>query len=285
MAIGASRWRIVRQLLTESLLLSLLGGLLGWAIAYEGTQVIRASFPPIPYPAVMDFTPDGSVLKWMLAVSLLTGVVFGLAPALFVSRTDLVAVIKGAAAGASDRNRRWNLRGALVVAQVTISVVVLICAGLFIRSLGKALKTDPGFRSENLVTMMINPGLLAYDQPAIKRFFHELQRNLEAQPGVRTAALINEMPLAVARISSGPIVKEGEIDPPPNKGVYSDTSIVTPRYFDTMQMPLVQGRDFTERDDVEATRVVIVNQNSRVGSMAPPNLRWASAFASRQARP
>jgi|ERR1041384_1584875 predicted permease len=260
LAIGASRSRVVRQLLTESVLLSVLGGLLGWSIAYEGTVVIRASFPPIPYPAVMDFTPDGYVLKWMVAVSLLTGVVFGLAPALFASRTDLVAVIKGATTGAYQKGRRVNLRGALVVAQVTISIVVLICAGLFIRSLGKALKTDPGFRSENLVTMMINPGLLAYDQPAIKRFFRELQRNLEAQPGVRAAALINEMPLAVARISSGPIVKEGEIDPPPNKGVYSDTSIVTPQYFDTMRMPLLQGRDFTERDDAEAPRVVIVNQ-------------------------
>ena len=260
LAIGASRWRIVRQLLTESVLLSLLGGLLGWAIAYEGTVVIGASFPPNPYPAVMDFAPDGYVLKWMLAVSLLTGVIFGLAPALLASRTDLVAVIKGAAAGASHRSRRLNLRGALVVAQVTISIVVLICAGLFIRSLGKALKNDPGFRSENLVTMMINPGLLAYDQPAIKRFFHELQRNLQAQPGVRSASLINEMPLAVARVSSGPIVKEGEIDPAPNKGVYSDTSFVTPQYFDTMQMPLVQGRDFTDRDDAEAPRVVIVNQ-------------------------
>jgi macrolide transport system ATP-binding/permease protein len=260
LAIGAGRWRIVRQLLTESVLLSLLGGLLGCAIAYEGTVVIRASFPPIPYPAVMDFTPDGYVLRWVLAVSLLTGVIFGLAPALFASRTDLVAVIKGAEAGASQRNRRLNLRGALVVAQVTISIVVLICAGLFIRSLGKALKTDPGFRSENLVTMMINPGLLAYEQPAIKRFLHELQRNLEAQPGVRSAALINEMPLAVARISSGPIVKEGEIDPPPNKGLYSDTSIVTPQFFDAMQMPLVQGRDFGDRDDADARRVVIVNQ-------------------------
>jgi predicted permease len=260
LAIGAGRGRIVRQLLTESVLLSLLGGLLGWAIAYEGVAVIRASFPPNPYPAVIDFTPDGYVLKWMLGVSLLTGVIFGLAPALLASRTDLVAVIKGAAAGASQRGRRLNLRGALVVAQVAISIVVLICAGLFIRSLGKALKTDPGFRSENLVTMMINPGLLAYDQPAIKRFFHELQRNLEAQPRVRSASLINEMPLAVARISSGPIVKEGEIDPPPNKGVYSDSSFVTPQYFDTMQMPLVQGRDFTDRDDAEAPRVVIVNQ-------------------------
>src|SRR5947209_2879933 len=161
LAIGASRGRIVRQLLTESVLLSLLGGVLGWALAYWGAAMIRASFPPVPYPVSFDFAPDGYVLRWMLAVSVLTGVIFGLAPALLASRADLVAVIKGGAGQARGR-RRWNLRGALVVAQVTISIVVLICAGLFIRSLRKALETDPGFQTDNLVTMMINPRLLGY---------------------------------------------------------------------------------------------------------------------------
>jgi len=262
LAIGAGRGRIVRQLLTESVLLALLGGGLGLALAYQVSGVIMASFPPVPYPISLDFAPDGYVLKWMLVVSLLTGVIFGLAPALLASRTDLVAVIKGMPAGPSrSRRRRWNLRGVLVVAQVTISIVVLICAGLFIRSLSKALKTDPGFRADNLVTMMINPSLLAYDdKETTKRFFPELLRRLEAQPGVRTAALVNEMPLAVGHLSSGPILKEGEADPLPNQGVNSDYSFVTPKYFDTLRTPLVMGRDFTERDDVDAPRVVIVNQ-------------------------
>src|SRR6185369_9093529 len=121
LALGAGRGRIVRQLLTESVLLSGLGGVLGWAFAYRGVDVIWALVPPqFPYPVSFDFTPDGYVLKWMLVVSLLTGVIFGLAPALLAARTDLVAVIKGAT-GQSRRRRRWNLRGALVVAQVTIS--------------------------------------------------------------------------------------------------------------------------------------------------------------------
>src|SRR5262245_55058258 len=162
LAIGAGRGRIVRQLLTESVLLALLGGVLGWGLAYWGTAMIRATVPPLPYPFSIDFAPDGYVLKWMLVVSLLTGVIFGLAPALLASRADLVGVIKGMVVAPPSSRRRWNLRGALVIAQVTISIIVLICAGLFIRSLGQAVKTDPGFQSENLVTMRLHLDLLAY---------------------------------------------------------------------------------------------------------------------------
>src|SRR5215207_304134 len=260
LAIGASRGRIVRQLPTESVLVALVGGLLGWAFAYAGAGWAQASFPPVPYPANFDLAPDGYVLKWMLAVSMLTGVLFGLAPALLASRTDLVNVIKGGAARPSHGRRRWTVRGVLVVAQVTISLVALICAGLFIRSLGMVRQTDPGFRSENLVTMMINLDLLAYDQQSSLRFFPELRRRVEALPGVRAAALASEMPLMDSRQSRGPVVKEGEIDPPPNQGVVSECSLVTPKYFEALRMSLARGRDFTDRDDMDAPRVVIVNQ-------------------------
>jgi predicted permease len=196
----------------------------------------------------------------MLVVSLLTGVAFGLAPALLASRADLVAVIKGGATKLPRGRRRWNLRGVLVVAQVTISLVVLICAGLFIRSLGMVRQTDPGFQSQNLVTMMINLDLLAYDQQSALRFYPELQKRVEALPGVRSAAFASEMPLMDSRQSRGPVVKEGEPDPPPNQGVISECSLVTPKYFETLRMPLVRGRDFTDRDDLNAPRVVVVNQ-------------------------
>ena len=261
LAIGASRGRVVRQLLTESVLLSLLGGGLGWAFAYLGAGWAQASFPPVPYPANFDLAPDAYVLKWMLVISLLTGVVFGLAPALLASRTDLVNVIKGGTARPLRGRRRLNLRGALVVAQVTISIIILICAGLFIRSLAKAQEVDPGFKTDNLVTMMINLDLLAYDQQATLRFFPELQRRVESLPGVRSAALASEMPLMDSRQSRGPVVKEGEIDPPPNQGVISECSLVTPKYFETLGMPLVRGRDFTDHDAADAPNVVIVNQS------------------------
>ncbi|HYY93102.1 MAG TPA: ABC transporter permease, partial [Pyrinomonadaceae bacterium] len=196
----------------------------------------------------------------MLVVSLFTGVAFGLAPALLASRADLVAVIKGGASKLSRGRRRWNLRGALVVAQVTISIVVLICAGLFIRSLSRASHTDPGFQADNLVTMMINPSLLGYDQESTRRLFREVQRRIEAQPGVRAVALASELPLWDARGSRGPIVKEGEADPPPNQGVTSECSLVTPKYFETLRTPLVLGRDFNDHDTADAPPVVIVNQ-------------------------
>lgn len=261
LAIGASRGRIVRQLLTESVLLALLGGALGLAFAYWSSGAVWASFPPVPYPISLDFAPDGYVLKWMMAVSLTTGVLFGLAPAVLASRTDLVNVIKGGSAKPAHGRRRLNLRGVLVVAQVTISIVVLICAGLFIRSLRQVRQTDPGFEAGNLVTMMINPRSLAYDeQEATRRFFPELLRRIEAQPGVRAAAMIDEMPLAVGHTTRGPVVKEGELDPPPNQGFNCDVSLVTPKYFDAMRIPLVEGRDFDDRDNTDAPRVVVVNQ-------------------------
>ncbi|HKY44957.1 MAG TPA: ABC transporter permease [Pyrinomonadaceae bacterium] len=259
LAIGASRGRMIRQLLTESILLALMGGVVGWAFAYWLTVLIRGTLPTAPYPHRFDITPDKYVLMWTLLVASITGVIFGLAPALYASRTDLVGVIKGATER-SRKARRWNVRSALVVAQVTISIVVLICAGLFIRSLRKVVEIDPGFKTERLVTMMINPRVLGYEQKQIWQFFPELLSRIEAQPGVRVAALADDLLLQASDLSRGPIVKEGEADPPLNLGVISKCSYVSPKYFETVQTPLVLGREFSERDDANAPPVVIVNQ-------------------------
>lgn len=260
LAIGAGRGRIIRQLLTESMLLAGLGGALGWAFAYAGSRLIQASFPPIPYPIELDFSPDPYVLKWMIAVSLLTGIIFGLIPALVASRPDLVAVIKGDVVGRTQTRFRWNLRGALVVVQVAISIIVLICAGLFIRSLNKSLRLDLGFSTDNLVTMRLDPGLLAYDEASGRRFYQEVLRRVEAQPGVRAAAVASFLPLADNNSVQGPLLKEGEPDPLPNQGIDVASNIVAPKYFETVRTPLVLGRDFTERDTKDAPLVVIVNQ-------------------------
>ncbi|MBX3280238.1 MAG: ABC transporter permease [Acidobacteria bacterium] len=260
LALGAGRGRIVRQLLTESMLLALIGGVLGCLFAYWGAMAVQASFPPLPYPIDLDFSPDAYVLKWMIVTAMLTSIVFGLIPALAASRPDLVAIIKGDAAGQTRSRHRWNLRGSLVVAQMAISVIVLICAGLFLRSLNRAVHLDLGFSTENLMTMQLDPRLLDYDEAEVKRFFAEALRRIETLPGVRSASLAGSLPLGNHSDEQGPMTKEGEPDPLPNQGIQVASNFVAPKYFETLRTPLVLGRDFTERDTKDAPQVVIVNQ-------------------------
>ncbi len=262
LAIGAGRFRIVRQLLLESLLLAVLGGAVGIFFAFWGTDLIRASVPPLPYPISIDFSPDLLVLKWMLIVSLLTGVIFGLVPSLIASRIDLVSIVKSDAAGQLQRGRagRWNLHNLLVVAQVSISIIVLVCAGLFLKSLSRVRNADPGFSAENLITMRLDPGPFGYSDAEGKRFFSELLRRVESQPGVRAASLALFLPLGDNDTVRGPIVKEGDPQPQPGQGLPIFANVVAPKYFETMKTPLVLGRDFTEHDNNDATKVAIVNQ-------------------------
>lgn len=261
LAIGASRFHIVKQLLTESILLSLFGGALGWFFAHWGTRLIHASIPPLPYPIDLDLSPDLLVFKWMLLVSVATGLIFGLAPAFLASRPNLVGILKGAGPTQSPGAfRRWNVRGLLVVAQVAISIVVLVCAGLFLRSLNKALSSDTGFSTENLVTMRLDPGGLGYDNNSGKRFYSELLKRIETHPGVRAASLTGFMLLGDSGASIGPIIKDGEGEPLPNQGLTVARSVVATRFFETMRMKLVAGRDFTERDNIDNPQVAIVNQ-------------------------
>jgi predicted lysophospholipase L1 biosynthesis ABC-type transport system permease subunit len=144
LALGAGRFRIVRQLLTESLLLALLGGALGWLFAYCGTDLVSVALPRTAVTVDFDISPELYVLKCMVGVTLSTVVIFGLTPALLATGDDLVAALKSDVAGQLRSGRRWNLRGALVVAQVTISFIVLVCAGLFIRSWNKAVNIELG---------------------------------------------------------------------------------------------------------------------------------------------
>jgi putative ABC transport system permease protein len=262
LAIGAGRFRIVRQLLLESLLLAGLGGALGIFFAFWGADLFQASFPPLPYPLNPDVSPDLRVLKWMLVVTLLTGVIFGLAPALIASRTDLVSVVKSDASGQMRRGRvgPWTLRNLLVVAQVAISIIVLICAGLFLRSLSRVRNADPGFSTDNLITMRLDPGPLGYSDADGKRFYSELLRRVESQPGVRAASLAFLLPLSDGVAGRGPIVKEGNPPPPPAQGLWIDANVIAPKYFETIKTPLVLGRDFTKHDNDDAPKVAIVNQ-------------------------
>jgi predicted permease len=191
----------------------------------------------------------------------LTGLIFGLAPALLASRPDLVAVLKGSGPTQSGSGKRYfNIRGVLVIAQVAISIVVLICAGLFLKNFKRATETNPGFSTQNLVSMKLDPGALGYDADAGKRFYAELLRRVETQPGVRAASLTEFMLLGDSTSGISPVIKEGDPDPPPNQGMTVGRSVVAPKFFETMKITLLMGRDFTERDNSNAPQVVIVNQ-------------------------
>jgi predicted permease len=258
LSLGAGRGRIVRQLLTECLLLSLLGGVFGLLLAYWSADLLNATIPPMPYVVDLNFAPDRLTLFWATGVSLLTSVIFGLAPALSASRVDLVAVVKGSG-GSGSGPRRLSLRNLLVVAQLAVSVVVLVCAGLFLRSMRNAQTADLGFNVENLVSMQLDPELLGYNAEEGKRFYAELARRAAALPGVSSAAVAHILPLSDNGWSTGPLIKEGEAPPPPNQGLYVNYSSVGVRYFETLGTRLLVGRDFTEHDGADAPQVVIIN--------------------------
>ena len=264
-AIGAGRGRIVRQVFIESVLLSVLGGCLGIALTYVGTGLVRSLIPPVP-PAIQDFnfSPDGRVFLWALGVSVMTGFIFGLAPALRLARTDLTVAIKGETALTERRSRLawvWGRASELLVgAQVCLSVVILVCAGLLLQSLRNAQATDPGFRPDGLVSMMVSPGLLRYTTSQASDFYAEIERRANLLPGVRAAAVSGGLLLTTGTRSAGPVVRPGEPEPLPNRGMNVPYLSVGPGYFDAWGADLARGRTFTERDTAASPRVAVVNQ-------------------------
>src|SRR5262245_7477860 len=194
LSLGAGRGRIGRSLLTERMLLSLMGGASGLLLAYWSADLLNSTIPPMPYVIDLNFAPDRLTLFWATGISLLTSVIFGLAPALSASRADLVAVVKGA--GLTPGARRLSLRNLLVVAQLALSVVVLVCAGLFLRSLRNVQTADLGFSVENLVSMQLDPELLGYSVEEGKRFYAELARRVASLPGVASATVMQVVPLS-----------------------------------------------------------------------------------------
>jgi len=272
LALGAGRLRIIRQLLTESMLLALLGGALGMMLAVWGAELMRAGWPLIVNGELMvaDFSPDLRVFSWAVAVSLLTGLLFGLAPAWHAARTDLIPALKNEAGAGALGSRRLSPRNLLVVAQLAISVVVLLCAGLFVKGMYRTQTADPGFQAENLLSARLDPGLVGYDAARAKVFFEDLVRQVEALPGVRSVSLASALPFAMTGGGTVTnVVTESRAPLPPGKGSGTggnwDNSMVAidsvgPKYFETMGAPIALGRGFTERDISKAPEVVIINQ-------------------------
>ena len=262
LALGANRARLIRQLLTESLLLSVAGGALGLLLAFWVSDLMEGFIPILEYNIIGDFFAlDSRALIFTAIISLGTGLVFGLAPAWQSSNPDVVPVLKGDPEAAQRGKRRaFGLRNALVVAQVSLSLVVLVCGGLFIKSFRKAQTMDPGFGNSQGLIVSVSPQLIGYDEEQSRNFYRQLVERVSHVPGVDAAALTRTLPLGDSSNSNGPILKEGETLPKGSAGRNIMTNVVGSGYFKTMQIPILDGRDFDDRDHMKSQRVVIVNQ-------------------------
>jgi predicted permease len=271
LAVGASRRRLVRQLLTESVLLSTIGGLVGLGLAWAVVQAFQtAPPPPGALPLAIDFTIDRRVLLFALALSFVTGIIFGVAPALKASRPGLVPALKDAAVEADERRRRFSLQKALVVSEVALSMLLLIAAGLFVRSLQAARAIDPGFDVEKLVSAPLNINLLRYTSVQGREFYRQVVNRVERLPGAEAATVSR-----VAVMTGGGRVISFRVEgrEAPDEQFMSEGGVVAtserpevnanvigPRFFKTLGIPLIAGRDFNDHDVEGRPLVVIVNE-------------------------
>jgi predicted permease len=259
LSLGAGRGRLVRQLMTESILLSLLGGGAGLLLAVWGRDLLLASRPTQFLPNPIDLNLDPRVLGFTLAVSLLTGVLFGLAPALQASRPDLVVELKDRTTEPGRRGAKVSLRGVLVVAQVALSLVSLAGAGLFLRSLRNTQRIDPGFETRNLLVMSFDLGAQGYDPVRAYAFHDRILERVRTIPGVASASLASNLPIAGGGFSRS-VFPEGREPSAGATGVLVTNDIVTPGYLDTVGIAIRQGRGLTEMDREGQPRAVVVNE-------------------------
>jgi putative ABC transport system permease protein len=260
-ALGASRMRIIRQLLTESVLLSLAGGLLGVLVAYWSIDAIRVASPGEAARFAPGWNHLGlnlSVLLFTLGISVLSGLFFGLVPAWQLSKTNLTSALKEGSKQASSTSHR--LRGLLVVSEVALSLMLLVSAGLLVRSFLQLVRTDAGFNPDNLMTMnLILPVARYKDGPQRAAFYSELLHRVGALPGVETAAAVNYLPLGGSN-SSDTFLIEGTPPPKPGQEFVGRYRVCTPAYFQAMGIPVLQGRAFNEQDKAGSLPVLIVNE-------------------------
>ena len=258
LALGATRGRLMRQLLTESLLLALSGGALGVLVAYWSADFL-VTLSPITFPSFVKLRLDAWVLGFSLVISVATGLLFGLTPALHAARPALNEALNDTSRGTSGGLGRSRMLGALVVSEIALALVLLVGAGLMIRSLQRLHSVDPGFDSEQLLTMRFSLPAPKYPRAQIGGFTQQLHERLRALPGVRAVALSSDLPLS-GDTSAGPIELEGQTAVPADSEIRMYRHRVTPQFFATLGIPLVQGRDFTADDRAQAPGVVIVSE-------------------------
>lgn len=256
-ALGASRLRVVRQLLTESVLLSLTGGMLGMILAVWWSDLL-VTLGKQNIPRALQVGLDWRVLGFTLVLSVLTGIVFGLVPAIHSSKTELTESLKEGSRGSGDGARRNGIRGILVVSELAIAVVLLVCAGLLIQSLWRLANVKPGFNSENVLTLVVGIPEVKYPTEKQAQFYKDLAARVEALPGVRSSSSITPLPLSGDRfglsfeIEGRPVAKGEEPG--------ADLFVIGDDYFKTMEIPVIKGRTFTGRDVAKGPGVIIVNQ-------------------------
>ena len=263
-ALGAGRARLVRQLLTENLVLSAAGGLLGLLLAVWSVHILRSIMPDM-LPLLQHMSVDLPVLAFTAILSLVTGVLFGLVPAWKSSQTDLNTTLKEAAGRSEGAGGTYRIRGALLAGEVALAVLLSVSAGLLLRSFSRVVAVSPGLRIGNVLTMTLNLPDAKYDTAGKRaNFYKELTRRVQAVPGVRSAGAVLFLPLRVSilsfRVGVSSFVVEGAPAIPESQEPTADYRMATPGYFDTMGIALRQGRFFDDHDDREAKRVAIINE-------------------------
>ena len=261
-ALGASRLRIVRQLLTESLLLALLGSMLGLGLAWCGIKALVA-ISPRDLVNLQGVSINLTVLGWTLAVSLATGIIFGIAPALEAARLNLNDALKeGGKRDVGRGARSSRLRNVLVVAEVALALVLLVSAGLLVKSFSRLRNIHTGFDTENVLTMVVHLAGARYkEDPQVVGFFRQASARISAIPGVRAVGIVNYLPLYGGLGSSTGFSIEGQPELPPGEGPITNVRVSDAGYFEAIGVPLLRGRNFTDFESSEAKHVIIISDS------------------------
>ncbi|HET9531333.1 MAG TPA: ABC transporter permease [Blastocatellia bacterium] len=262
-AVGASRPRLLRQLLTESLVLALMGGIIGLMIAFLAVEMLRV-FGPDNIPRLNEVAVDGRVMAFTFFVSLLTGVVFGLTPALRASRADLNEVLKeggrSSTGGGTFGRGHHQVRNLLVVSEVALSLVLLVGAGLLIRSYQRIENANPGFDPNNVLSLRLSIPASRYNTPeAVSSFYKQLDERIRALPGIESVGTNYLLPLSSVALGWEPITVDGYVSKAGEDLIIASSGYISPDYFRTLGIPLVKGRHFNEFDRKGAPDVVIVD--------------------------
>jgi predicted permease len=257
LSMGASRGRLIRQLLTESILVGVLGGLVGLGVAFLGRDYIWSFRPSFLANNIVELPLDYGVFAFALLVSLATGLLFGLLPALQASRFSVVEALKQDSRAVGSGQRRVSFRNALVVVQVALSIVSLVAAGLFLRGSARAHELDTGFETKRLGVMILNPGQGGYDQPRAEELYDSVLERVSTLPGVRSAAWASNLPLFGGFQRS--IFREGASEEK-KEGILVQTNVVNPGFLATFDVALLRGRDFSVGDRKDTIPVALVNE-------------------------